>query len=42
MEILLIRKCKKKFIIELGQNYLRTNPHADLLEERLAFYRNEI
>lgn len=42
MEILLIRKCKKKFIIELGQNYLRTNPHANHLEERLAFYRNEI
>jgi len=42
MEILLIRKCKRKFIIELEQNYLSTNPHADYLRERLAFYRNEI
>ena len=42
MEILLIRKCKKRFIIEFGQDYIKTNANADLLEERLAFYGNEI
>lgn len=42
MEIILIRKCKKRFILNLGQSYLRINPRADRLRERLSFYEENI
>ena len=42
MEIILIRKCKKKFILELAKEYLKINQNADILTRRMRYYKNNI
>ena len=42
MEIILIRKCRKKCILDLGEKYLKLNSKACHLAERLELYRNNI
>ncbi len=42
MEIIIIRKCKKKFLLELGKKYLQLNPNADQLQDRLQFYKKAV
>lgn len=41
-EILLIRKCRKKTIIELAEKYLEINPKAMQLERRINFYKDKL
>jgi len=40
LEILIIRKCKKKYIIDAGIKYININPRADFLRKRIEFYRD--
>jgi len=42
LEVILIRKCRKIFIIELARDYLRINPNAKELEERKCFYEKNV
>ncbi|MFW6135040.1 MAG: hypothetical protein ACOC5R_05640 [Elusimicrobiota bacterium] len=42
LEVILIRKCKKKFIINLINEYLNMNSRASQLEKRKSFYENNI
>lgn len=38
MEIILMRKCRKSFIINLAKNYLKLNPKAKKLAQRIKYY----
>ena len=40
MELILIRKCNKSYIISLAEAYLRLNSRADRLKKRVEFYQN--
>lgn len=42
LEIILIRKCKKKFILELAREYIKINKNADILIRRMKYYKNTI
>lgn len=42
LEILIIRKCRKKFMIDIGMKYLDINPRAEFLRKRIEFYRDSI
>jgi len=39
MEILILRKCRKKYLLELGEKYLKMNSNAERLSKRLDYYR---
>jgi len=42
MEIMLIRKCTKHYLLGLAEKYRSVNPHAKRLKERTDFYRVSI
>lgn len=42
MEVVLARKCKKSYVLDLGEKYLRVNSRANRLQRRMEFYRSEI
>lgn len=42
LEIILIRKCKKRFVLDLADEYLNLNTKASELKRRTSFYKNEI
>lgn len=42
MEVALARKCKKSFLLALGDKYLTVNPRAHKLKRRLEFYNSQI
>jgi hypothetical protein len=41
-EIIVLRKCKKKRLLEIGADYLKMNPKANRIEKRLAFYQTAL
>jgi hypothetical protein len=42
MEIMLIRKCTKRYMLRLTDKYLLLNPGAQRLEQRIEFYRGNM
>ena len=42
LEIILIRKCRKRFVLGLADEYLNLNEKALELKKRTLFYQNEI
>jgi phosphopantetheinyl transferase (holo-ACP synthase) len=42
LEIILIRKCKKKFALEVAKEYLKINKNADILTRRMKYYKSNI
>ncbi len=42
LELILIRKCKKKFILDLAKEYLNINKNALYLKRRMSFYKVNI
>ncbi|MCK4817536.1 hypothetical protein KA005_17340 [bacterium] len=42
MELILIRKCTKRYVISLAEDHPRLNSRADRLQKRVEFYQNNV